>query len=860
MQFVPARSLGGNIQSKYRRMGSRSRCYMGSRPNWIHDQKGGVAEMNRKISSVRALLLVGSAIAALPQPVAAQQAGSQPEADAAVVDDTEIIVQARKRSETLIEVPVAITALSASDLSRSAINGTDALARKIPGFLVGEGGGTVQGGSLSLRGISAADANPLGDQAVSFNIDGVQVARASIRRMGDFDIAGVEVLKGPQALFFGKNSPGGIVSTRTADPGDRFEAGGRAGYETEGKEFRGEGYISAPLTESLGARLAFFGSTMKGWVKNLVPKSDPFAPNSSTSPNKDEWAMRTTLKFDDGGAFRAKLKVSYNHVRDNGMTNNYQTVDCPYGVEFANGPISDCKADNHITQASLGPAFGRIVAGGAVPPAPPGLPYSDFGDGSLRSISKQWLAGFEANYDIAPDLELTSVTGYYRLNFFNVGNFTATYLPAAILGSMNELHIREFSEEIRLASSFSGPINFLVGGQYQTTKADTASIAAFGAVAGAPSILGPTRPSPFLASDYFLDQKGKAYSVFGQIQLKPIEQIEISAGGRYSHEEKRLKSVINRGVELVGNQPFLSNGNNDKSWNNFSPEISISYRPNRDLNVYTTYKHGFLSGGFNGGSFNAAGDFAYRPQKVKGFEGGVKGRFLDGLVTADLALYSYKITDLQVQVTTQGTVQELKNAGKVSSKGVELAVNVRPTTALSLYANVAYNDGKYDQYFGSCYTGQAVLSPGTGIGQCASQPNPTNNNIVGLLQNLSGTELIRAPKWSGNAGFTYETPLTGDSKIELASGLTFSNSYVANATSKPGSRSPSFTMIDASVRVAQSEDKWEVALIGRNLTNEFYWTRSTDNPTGSANPTKLADTTAVPGRGREMWIRVGFKY
>jgi len=67
-------------------------------------------------------------------------------------------------------------------------------------------------------------------------------------------------------------------------------------------------------------------------------------------------------------------------------------------------------------------------------------------------------------------------------------------------------------------------------------------------------------------------------------------------------------------------------------------------------------------------------------------------------------------------------------------------------------------------------------------------------------------------------------------------------------------------MIDASVRVAQSEDKWEVALIGRNLTNEFYWTRSTDNPTGSANPTKLADTTAVPGRGREMWIRVGFKY
>src|SRR5204863_989867 len=139
---------------------------------------------------------------------------------------------------------------------------------------------------------------------------------------------------------------------------------------------------------------------------------------------------------------------------------------------------------------------------------------------------------------------------------------------------------------------------------------------------------------------------------------------------------------------------------------------------------YANYKKGFLSGGFNGGSFNAAGDFAYRPETVTGFEGGVKSRWFGGMVAADLAVYSYNIDDLQVQVTTAGTVQELRNAGKVSSDGAEFSLTIRPATGLSLYANAAYAHGRYDKYYSTCYAGQAALAPGLGIGQCASQPNP----------------------------------------------------------------------------------------------------------------------------------------
>lgn len=817
--------------------------------------------MNTNKRLVRASLMIGSALLTLPQVAMAQQA----DADAtAAEDNSEIIVQARKRSETLISVPVAITAVTSEELARGAINGTDALARKIPGFVVGEGGGTVQGGSIALRGISAADANPLGDQAVSFNIDGVQVARSSVRRMGDFDIAGVEVLKGPQALFFGKNSPGGIISTRTADPTDRFEAGGKLGYEFKADETRGEAFISGPLTEGLGARVAFYGTTMKGWVKNLVPASDPYYAGAR-SPDKNEYAIRGTLKYDNDGPFSARFKITYNRVKDNSSTANIQTVDCPTGTSFAGGP-ADCKADDRVVLANLGPDMARIsalagpLATAANPAGNPGLPYSAFGDGTLFSRSKQLLTGLELNYDVTPDLTLTSVTGYYDLKYFNRANFTATNRPDAILGSVNLLEIREISEEVRLASNFSGPINFLVGGQYQDSKAISASLAAFGAVAGQPSVLGPTRVSPFVASNYYLNQDGKAYSVFGQLQFKPVPEVEISAGGRYSHEEKMLVSVVNRATQLVNSSPFLSNGGNVRKFNNFSPEFSVSYRPTSNLNVYANYKRGFLSGGFNGGSFNAAGDFSYRPQKVKGFEGGIKGRFLDGLLSTDLAVYSYKISDLQVQVTTSGTIQELKNAGKVSSKGIEFGATVRPQEGLSLYGNFAYADGKYDQYYGSCYTGQLALSPGTGIGQCASQPNPTNNNVVGVLQNLSGTRLLRSPKWAGNVGFTYETPVTDSLKLEFASGISFSTSYITSANSQPRATQPNYTLLDASIRLAKADDRWEIALIGRNLTDKYYWVRTSDNPANSARPSQLADSTASVSRGREVMIRVGFKY
>lgn len=167
----------------------------------------------------------------LQAPALAQGANDR----AAVSMGEEIIVTARKRAESQLDVPVALTAVSGETLQTRGIFTVDALTKLAPSVKIADAGGVPQGGILTIRGFSGPENVITTDQAVSFNVDGVQVARASVRRMAQMDIASIEVLKGPQALFYGKNSPAGVISVNTADPTDEFEMKASLGYEFVGR-------------------------------------------------------------------------------------------------------------------------------------------------------------------------------------------------------------------------------------------------------------------------------------------------------------------------------------------------------------------------------------------------------------------------------------------------------------------------------------------------------------------------------------------------------------------------------------------------------------------------------------------------
>lgn len=813
------------------------------------------------------ILLVKSALLssiALAAPVLAQE-----QAASSMGGGQDIVVTARRRDETLMQVPVTVAAVNAEQMSARGITNLEGVARTVPGLILAEASGSQQGGALALRGIGASDGNTFGDQAVGFYIDGVMIARSSPRKMSEIDLQQVEVLKGPQALYYGKNSPAGVVVIRSADPTDHFEAGGKLGYEFNAHELRGEGFISAPLTDSFGVRLAAGASRMRGWTKNIATPGTIYEPSDRTSPSPREFNMRATLKYDNGGPFSGRFKFTYGHMKNDGFAANSQLVACPLGYpqEGPAGP-NECKADNVTVRANLGTRFAsggvNTVTGAVIP----GNPY--YRDGVPFSKQKQYLSSLELRLELSDALTVNSTTGYYKMAMQSLDNYynfdtTFPFNPVAgeagvggMLASVVDLDIREISQELRLSSSFDGPFNFMIGGYFQDQKLEMINIATVNAV-------NPIN----LFVPAVAQQEGTAYSFFASGTYDITDSIEFSGGVRYSREKKEIafyRLLDGALPAALGGTPFRAGDfvptiRPKRSFDNFSPEAIISWRPDQNLTVFAGWKRGFLSGGFNSasGGNNVAliGDRSYDEQTVQGFEGGVKGYFLNGTLRTNLSLFSYKIKGLQTSRIDPATLaNDIANAASARSKGAEFDVNWRtPLDGFNLYGGVAYTRARYLEYnTGPCFGGQTVAE-GCDLGLNAAGTAYTQ-------QDLTGEQLVRAPQWGVALGANYQTDLSNGDKLGFNIDSNYSSSLYTDAANSPGGIQDGYWLLDAGARYEMANGI-ELALIGRNLTNTWYFQRSADVPLGGGRTgTPFAtrpDTTAAISRGREIWLRASFR-
>jgi iron complex outermembrane receptor protein len=432
---------------------------------------------------------------------------------------------------------------------------------------------------------------------------------------------------------------------------------------------------------------------------------------------------------------------------------------------------------------------------------------------------------------VTPQLTLTSISGYYKLHFLDADNFTQTANPAAIIAAAADYSTEEFSQEVRLQSSFEGSLNFVVGALYNTSKLYNQTLSHVNAA------------PPILAINLLNRQHGDAESVFGQLIWKPLDQFELTAGGRYSDETKSVRSY-QRGLQVAVPTP-------KKSWNDFSPELTARWRPNDRTTVYASYKEGFLSGGFNASSVAPSFD----PQNIKGFEGGVKAVLFDGTVRLQTAAYDYKVDGLQVTTLQQqnlGPVLVVSNAGKSTIKGAEFDSQWRtPLDGLTLRAAVGYNRARYQQYTAQCYKGQTVQL-GCNLGRL-----PTG---VFTLQDLKGFAIVRSPDWTVTLSSLFEREIAPGRTLTLSGDAAYTSKQQTQASYVPTGTLKEYWLVNASVGV-RTDAGWEFALIGRNLTNEYYYTRSqerigTGSGQGTAGPAQLADLYAGVSRGRELRVQV----
>jgi iron complex outermembrane recepter protein len=776
--------------------------------------------------------------------------------EAAEEDDSGIIiVTARAQAESLQEVPVNITSLASDTLDTYQVNEIADVVGRVPALNV-QVGGSGAGAQISLRGLGSSNISSAFDSAVGLDFDGVLVSTQRLLQTGFFDVQQIDVLKGPQSLYFGKSASAGVLSLKSANPTSEWEIAGKGSYEFEEDGYTIGGYISGPISDTLGVRVAAQYQDLNKYVQ-LEPQVAARDKNKGVT----NFIGRLTLNWEPIDNFTANLKLNYNK-QDSETILGHSDLDCgPDGlvsptrllgaVVFQSSHSCNIQ-DGRYPDSDGDPRLNKVFAGST-------------GDG--RDLSQPYneteivFVRLAMDLNLTDTLKLSTVSGYvdlfneYNGNFNYTGNCPAanfnavTGCTAGLVGGFmapfrNEL--TQFTQEARLTSDFDGAFNFMVGAFWEDRSmpygtSQNAFVAAF---------LGPTRNGETFDWYAERDSKAKAFSVFGSATLDITDQLELSGGLRWTDEKKSttvrfpfVHDIITFGFGFLPSGFFA--GPVRFSDSNLSPELSLKYKVTDDVNVYAAYKTGFKSGGVDNNALPSGplrnlnspdpavraaieDGLRFESETSKGGEIGLRSQFADRSVTLNATAFYYTFKDLQIQEFSLALFNfETYNASKVVTKGLDIDWAWRtPVEGLRLSGAASYTDTKY---------AEDIVRP---------------NLSVALVD---GRSVARAPKFSGNIAFDWRTPVGDAVEIGLSGNATYSDSYWTNATDSYY-RQPSYVTFDGAISVGDPDDKWKLSLIGSNLTDEI-WT----NTNGGA-PFSADDTIHTQNRGRQLFVEASFKF
>lgn len=777
----------------------------------------------------------------------------------------DIVVTARKRQESAQDVPISVTAISQETIQRYDLTSLEKVAASTPQLQVGRASNG-SGAQITLRGIGS-QATSIGlEQSTAIIIDGVYYGYGHIINEGFFDAARVELLKGPQALFFGKNATAGVVSITSADPTDKLEIMARTGYEFRSKTLAGEGYVSGPLSDTLSARIAVRVSNMYGgyFHNRATPVSVPILdiatgtvtpslqlPNSGDQPGTNEKLVRATLKWQPDDRLTATLKASMVRTADESNSWNYVPFACPSGFTQPN-PAVPCRRDFSVY----------------VPNAPAGVAGSFAGqkaNGAPYNLYRSFGVTGTINYAL-DDVTITSVSNYnWHRNKWGLGQ--NVHSPTTFISATENTSLGAFSNETRVQTDFDGPLNLMIGAYYQKTKRKYAQYDAFA------TLEDSSQPADlrYLTVIKLSETEGETIAGFGQVRWQILPAVEIAAGLRYTHETKDsflVQPYVNAALTglIIPNSPIIG----DQSFSNWSPEATITWKPTTDVTVYGAYKTGYKSGGFSNGSTitaaTVASDIAFDPETVRGFEGGIKTTLFDHQLRFNVALYSYKYRNLQVDYFNSISFQFITtNAGSVTNRGVEIEAEFAPRAieGLTLRGSLNYNKARYANYIAPCYGGQSIAA-GCDTSFPAPLPGAPAPSAPFTGQDLSGKPTAMAPRLTASLGGNFESPVGGGLVLGASLDGRYSSSYFGSSFAVPLSRQKRYVSLDGSLRLKTEDDQWEVALIGRNLTNNFHISGVLDLPnSGSGTGTAAgvsADQIGLADLPRTVRLQITWRY
>ena len=685
----------------------------------------------------------------------------------------EIVVTARKREESLQDVPISIVTLSGDELRKNGVQRMDYLAATVPNLHYSHTPSAVD--LLYVRGIGSA-VNFGFETAVGMVVDGFYYGKTKIGRSAFLDLERIEILKGPQGAVLGKNNSAGAVNMTTAKPTDEFEGAitltgnfeGNRGYSTEG-------YVSGPLTDKLRGRVSMRYDNYDGFIKNVI-----FDENEQTM---DDWTGRAILMWDaneDIEVMASYQRVDFTHRGQGrelfacGPLKSLELV----GVGF---PTPDCQLD--FKKASSGV---------------PGTTTRDKFDQELD------MAHLSIKWDVLGHT-LTSQTGFmqYKTNDAFDSDNTPTVKEWIIIPEDYEQWLQEFriiASHERFEYLFGTLLLFSEQGNefhFQLNQAGLDLVAAG-------------------------NQENTTVALFGELTFHLTDNVDTIFGARYTYEKKELSQEFYAGIPFTSTRlgPSFYDLSPERSENRFTPMVDVRWTPNDDMMFYGSVRTGFRGGGFDRFMFEtdpvaAAGRIEFEEETVISYEIGAKLELFDNKMRLNMALFRSEYDDLQLSAFVTATTFRVDNVGSATSQGFELGLDWQATERLLLNAGLGILDAKFSDFRNAgCYNGQTVAE-GCNAGGTTGQ-------------DLTGRTLPYAPDLSASISATFTWPIAGNMILALFGQLNHSSSMFIVSDLDPAYLQDSYQLLNARLALSNTAETWEVAFIGRNLTDELVMTYGSD--------------------------------
>jgi iron complex outermembrane receptor protein len=672
----------------------------------------------------------------------------------------EVIITAQKVAQPASKTPLALSVLSGEDLKNAGTNDPRALADSLPNVEISQESGMLQ---VAIRGVTSLDMTEKGDPSAAFHVDGAYVPRYEAQAVAFYDLDRIEVLRGPQGTLYGRNATAGAINLITNKPTRKLE--GRVGMELGNFSTRRfDGVLNIPLGDMWAFRAALNTNKHDTYLNP--------GPNHIPLESQDDKSARLHLLGTFSPDTSLLLTAERNEINGGGPSpvplTNFFT-----GTPTGALPFTAPGRGNDL----LNPVY---VDRGSSAQRTTGWEFKQDADqhrdnfaNSLRGEFKTRLGSTEMTYQVAQ----------MRMHIDQLNNGVYFGFPFT---NRNNGNSKSLSHELRFNSTGNGPLRWVAGAYYfdedvfRDAEYNTYITAPFGSFAVT---------LPFLAS---INNKSKA--VFGQATYALREDTRLTMGVRYTKDRKSGYDPLSGEAAIPPATTSSKAYSADVSFNNTSWKVGIDHDLMRNVMVYGSVSTGYKAGGFNAESVTGP----YKPETLKSYEAGIKGRFLQNYLQLSANVFHYDYKDQQLTITTCFTNDPstchsfTSNAANSKVDGAEFEGKLKIGDDGEFRATMAFTDAKYEDY----------------------HPTPTID--------YSGRKLDRAPTSTIGLGYTHHFSLSNGGEVTATVGTRHSTSYyLSDPTQDIRYRQPSYHRSDASIGYESPNGVWNVQLFVKNIEDEI---------------------------------------